>query len=49
MQNLYDADKLQGHVMISYQWDVQERMKKLKHELELVGFNVWMDVEQMSK
>ena len=49
VNTLYDADALRGHVMISYQWDVQERMKKLKHELELVGFDVWMDVEQMGK
>ncbi|XP_074615176.1 uncharacterized protein LOC141874718 isoform X1 [Acropora palmata] len=35
------------HVMISYQWDTQETMLRLKTELESKGLRVWMDVEQM--
>lgn len=35
------------HVMISYQWDAQQTMLRVKQELETRGFTVWMDVEQM--
>lgn len=35
------------HVMISYQWDTQQTMFRVKQELETQGFTVWMDVEQM--
>lgn len=28
------------HVMISYQWDTQETMLRVKAELEIRGFNV---------
>ncbi|XP_070537112.1 uncharacterized protein [Ptychodera flava] len=35
------------HVMISYQWDVQKLMIKVKKQLEQNGFNVWMDLDQM--
>lgn len=35
------------HVMISYQWDTQLTMLRVKQELEVQGFTVWMDVEQM--
>ena len=37
------------HVMISYQWDAQKRMLKLRDELVKAGYNVWMDVDQMGK
>ena len=33
--------------MISYQWDTQDTMLRVKTELESQGFSVWMDVEQM--
>ena len=33
--------------MISYQWDCQKTMLKLKRELESKGLRVWMDVEKM--
>ena len=39
----------EGHVMISYQWDAQERMLKLRDELKRDGYNVWMDVEKMGR
>ena len=35
--------------MISYQWDAQERMLKLRDELKRDGYKVWMDVEEMGK
>ncbi|XP_072021475.1 uncharacterized protein [Amphiura filiformis] len=35
------------HVMISYQWDAQERMKTLKDKLENEGFQVWLDIEKI--
>ena len=37
------------HVMISYQWDAQKRMLKLRDELTKAGYDVWMDVDQMGK
>ena len=36
-------------VMISYQWDAQKRMLKLKDELTKAGYVVWMDVDKMSE
>ena len=35
--------------MISYQWDAQKRMLKLRDELKRNGYDVWMDVEAMGK
>jgi male-specific lethal 1 len=36
-----------NHVMISYQWDVQDIMIQVKDRLQAAGFRVWMDLEQM--
>uniref|UniRef100_K1PV25 Uncharacterized protein n=1 Tax=Magallana gigas TaxID=29159 RepID=K1PV25_MAGGI len=36
------------HVMISYQWDSQSTMLKVKESLKEAGFKVWMDVENIS-
>ncbi|XP_066300443.1 uncharacterized protein [Branchiostoma lanceolatum] len=36
-----------GHVMISYQWDVQPKMLVVKERLTEAGYRVWMDVDQM--
>jgi len=36
------------HVMLSYNWGVQETVKKVKEGLEKAGFNVWMDIDQMA-
>lgn len=36
------------HIMISYQWDCQDTIIQVKDELRSVGFNVWIDVEEMS-
>ena len=35
--------------MISYQWESQERMLRLRDELQSAGYNVWMDVDQIGK
>ncbi|XP_072050695.1 uncharacterized protein [Amphiura filiformis] len=40
-------NSLKKHVMISYQWDAQERMLKLRDALLSAGFDVWMDVDRM--
>ena len=40
---------LSGHVMISYQWGSQERALLVRDKLKEAGYNVWMDVDEMSK
>ncbi|XP_039255053.2 uncharacterized protein LOC120331936 isoform X1 [Styela clava] len=35
------------HVMLSYNWEVQETMIKLREYLRQKGYEVWMDVEKM--
>ena len=35
------------HVMISYQWDVQTLVIKLKDRLQADGYKVWMDIDEM--
>ena len=44
-----DDDSCAGHVMISYQWDVQPIMLKVRDRLQAEGYDVWMDVDNMSK
>ena len=36
------------HIMISYQWDCQKTMLRVKTELESKGLRVWMDVDKMT-
>ena len=36
-----------NHVMISYQWDSQEVLVKVKNRLQASGYRVWMDLEEM--
>ncbi|XP_077984640.1 uncharacterized protein LOC144439239 [Glandiceps talaboti] len=54
LKSLYDemesgnGQEASGHVMISYQWDCQKAMIKVKDRLKAAGFNVWMDVEKMA-
>ena len=36
------------HIMISYQWDCQDTIIQVKEKLRSVGFNVWIDVEEMT-
>ena len=38
-----------NHVMLSYQWDVQKQMLKVKERLQAEGYKVWMDVDHMGK
>ena len=37
------------HIMISYQWGMQERMLQLRDQLQSKGYNIWMDVDKMGK
>lgn len=34
-----------SHVMLSYQWDDQELVKKIYRRLKEDGLPVWMDIE----
>lgn len=34
--------------MISYNWGVQPMVVEIKKRLDALGFNVWLDVEQMA-
>ncbi|XP_072032291.1 uncharacterized protein [Amphiura filiformis] len=36
-----------GHVMLSYQWDSQKLVERIKKKLDSAGFNVWMDIDHM--
>lgn len=36
-----------GHVMISYQWDNQAVVIKIKDKLKAKGFIVWVDIDDM--
>ena len=36
-----------NHVMISYQWDNQDVLIEVKNSLQVSGYRVWMDLEQM--
>jgi hypothetical protein len=42
------GDHLIGHVMISYQWDVQTTIKRLNASLQHRGFRTWIDIECMA-
>ena len=35
-------------VMISYQWDSQKQALEIAHALKELGFEIWIDVENMS-
>ena len=39
--------KSEGHVFISYQWDAQKTVLKIKDRLKQAGFRVWIDVEKI--
>ncbi|XP_072019663.1 uncharacterized protein [Amphiura filiformis] len=38
-----------GHVMISYQWDSQDRVIAIRDNLVQAGYKVWMDVHNIRK
>jgi len=42
-----DEKKAAGHIMLSYQWDDQPTIIKIKQALATAGYTVWLDVEQM--
>ena len=43
------ASSSTNHVMISYQWASQKRVLDINNFLKKVGYNIWIDVENMSK
>lgn len=42
------GEKKIQHIMISYQWDVQIEVLKIRKRLKEAGYRVWIDVEHMS-
>ena len=48
-QTSEEDNKLKGHIMLSYQWDHQEKVKLIRDFLQKEGFEVWMDIDNMSK
>ena len=36
------------HIMISYNWDIQDLVKKIAGGLKKRGIPVWMDLDAMS-
>ncbi|XP_067931490.1 uncharacterized protein [Watersipora subatra] len=48
MPTKFNTKKL-SHIMISYQWEVQEQVKKVRERLRKEGYRVWIDYERMSK
>ena len=42
-----DNEASGNHVMISYQWENQKVLIKVKNKLQAFGYRVWMDVEKM--
>ncbi|XP_072048521.1 uncharacterized protein [Amphiura filiformis] len=41
------SSKQSGQIMISYQWDSQERVKQIKDRLVAGGYRVWLDLDNM--
>ena len=39
---------INGHIMISYQWDSQTKVQEIHKALKGHQFNIWIDVEKMS-
>lgn len=37
-----------SHIMLSYQWDSQELVKKVNSKLKGLGLSTWMDIDAMS-
>ena len=35
------------HIMISYNWDHQDRALKIRDKLKEKGYNIWMDVDKI--
>ena len=48
LRSLFDVAHFQmgeRHIMLSYQWDTQELVKKVYQAISDKGVNVWMDIE----
>jgi hypothetical protein len=41
------ASNYEYDITISYQWDHQEIVKRIKESLAQAGFRVWIDIEQI--
>ena len=44
---LANENESSGHVMISYQWNSQVTVVELKKRLESMGYQVWLDLDEM--
>ena len=44
---LSDVDEDRRHLMISYQWDVQDIVRRIVTELQVRGYLVWWDLDHM--
>ena len=44
-----NTSKSTPKIMMSYQWDSQALVVKIKDRLEKAGFSVWMDISNMGK
>ena len=47
MTNKFDVNNNNKHIMISYQWDNQQVVKRIADFLKEKGYKVWMDVYEM--
>ena len=36
-----------GHLMVSYQWDVQKTIERVVRSLQARGYDVWFDLDRM--
>ena len=41
------AEESGGHLMVSYQWDVQSTIERIVRSLEARGYDVWFDLDRM--
>jgi len=47
--DLIEEDDEKQHIFISYQWNNQETVLRIRDSLIKNGYKVWMDVDAMSK